>query len=39
MKLFSESLNLLKKSNKKKPKKKTPKPCQMVSELDVFGGI
>jgi murein endopeptidase len=42
MKLLSEVFKSVKKSNKKKKKKKppkNPKNCQMVSELDVVGGL
>jgi hypothetical protein len=42
MKLLSEVFKSVKKSNnnKKKPKNpKNPKNCQMVSELDVVGGL
>jgi hypothetical protein len=36
MKLLSEVFKSVKKSNKKNKKQKT---CQMVSELDVVGGL
>jgi hypothetical protein len=40
MKLLSEVFKSVKKSNNKKPnKKQKTKNCQMVSELDMVGGL
>jgi hypothetical protein len=39
MKLLSEVFKSVKKSNNKKKQKKKQTNCQMVSELDVVGGL
>jgi hypothetical protein len=39
MKLLSEVFKSVKKSNNKKKKPKKQTNCQMVSELDVVGGL